>query len=663
VEFRILGPLEVWSDQRRLPLGGSKQRMLLAVLLLHRNEVVSIDRLVEELWNGRPPATAVKVVQVYVSQLRKALGGRRTRSDDNDVLVTRAPGYLLRVGRDELDADRFERLVEEGRRVLGAGSPRLATRTLLEALALWRGPALAEFAHESFARPEIGRLEEVHLSALANRIDADLALGRHEELVGELEALVAENPLRERLRGQLMLVLYRAGRQADALEVYRQTRELLHGELGLDPSPALQSLERSILLQDTALELAAQPFVRVLAENDSVVVCPFKGLAFFDVADADYFYGREQIVADLVSRLAGGPFVGIVGPSGGGKSSILRAGLVSALAKGALPGSAGWRVVLVRPGEHPCAELARVLGTASLAEAVASLQAGERIALVVDQLEEVFTACQDGEERTVFLDALVRTALDSDRRAVVVVALRADFYGRCGEYPRFRELLSTNHVLIGPMEPGEVVRAIELPANRADLEIDRPLVEALVRDVAGEPGGLPLLSTALLELWRRRDGRRLSHEAYASSGGVRGAVARLAEQAYARLDAEEKDTARAIMLRLCSGEAATVVRRRVPLAELDADRDARVAQVLAILTDARLLTTATARSRSHTKRFCASGHGCRAGSRRTWREGVCTSTWLQPHASGRHAGGILPSSTAGPGFRLRWIGRLGTPRS
>src|SRR5437870_10756718 len=391
MEFRILGPFEVCSEGRKLRLGGIKQRALLAVLLLHRNEVVSIDRLIDELWNGHPPATSVKVVQVYVSQLRKALGGRRARSDEEGLLVTRAPGYLLRVEPDELDAERFERLVEEGRRALGAGSPRLATRTLLEALALWRGPALADFATDSFAQTEIARLEEVRLSALADRVDADLALGRHEELVSELEALVAENPLRKRLRGQLMLALYRAGRQADALEVYRQTRELLHGELGLEPSKALQSLERSILLQDTALELAAQLFVGLPAEYDSVVVCPFKGLAFFDVGDADYVYGREQIVADLVSRRAGGPFVGIVGPSGGGKSSILRAGLVSALAKGALPGSAGWRVLLLRPGEHPCAELARVLGTASLGEAVATLQPGKRIALVVDQLEEVFT--------------------------------------------------------------------------------------------------------------------------------------------------------------------------------------------------------------------------------------------------------------------------------
>jgi WD40 repeat protein/DNA-binding SARP family transcriptional activator len=591
MEFRILGPLEVWSQQRRLPLGGSKQRMLLAVLLLHRNAVVSLDRLVEELWAGRPPATAVKVVQVYVSQLRKALGGRRGARDDEDVLVTHAPGYILRVGRDELDADRFERLVEEGRRVLEAGSPLLATRTLLEALALWRGPALAEFAHETFAQAETGRLEEVHLSALAIRIDADLALGRHEELVGELEALVADNPLRERLRGQLMLALYRSGRQADALEVYRQTRELLRGELGLDPSRALQSLERSILLQDGSLELTAQPPATLAAVDDSVVVCPFKGLAFFDVGDADYFYGREPIIADLVSRLAAGPFVGIVGPSGGGKSSILRAGLVSTLAKGALPGSARWRVVILRPGEHPRAELARVLGTARLEEAVATVQPGARLVLVVDQLEEIFTACRDDDERTGFLDTLVQAALDSGGRALVAVALRADFYGRCGEYPRFRELLSANNVLIGPMEAGDVVRTIELPATRAGLEIERPLVDALVRDIAGEPGALPLLSTALLELWRRRDGRRLSYDAYRSSGGVRGAVARLAEEAYARLEAEERETARALMLRLCSGEAATVARRRVPLAELDADSDEQVAQVLAILTDARLLTT------------------------------------------------------------------------
>ena len=340
-------------------------------------------------------------------------------------------------------------------------------------------------------------------------------------------------------------------------------------------------------MHDTALELGA----RASGDRDGgVVLCPFKGLAFFDVGDADYFYGREQIVADLVSRLASGSFAGIVGSSGGGKSSILRAGLISALGRGVLPGSAGWRALVLRPEEHPVAELERALGTADIAEALARLRPGERIVLAVDQLEEVFTVCSDAEVRALFLDTLVRAALDPDRRAAVVVALRADFYGRCSEHSRFGELLSANHVLVGPMERSDLVRAIELPSSRAELEIERPLVETLVSDVAEEPGGLPLFSTALLELWRHRDGRVLRYDSYRSSGGVRGAVARLAEQAYARLDDSEQDAARAIVLRLCSGEAATVVRRRVPLAELDADRDDRVARVLAILTDARLVT-------------------------------------------------------------------------
>ena len=478
-------------------------------------------------------------------------------------------------------------MVEEGRRALATGAPEVAARILREGLALWRGPPLADFAYEAFAQAPIAQLEELRLGAIEERVEADLALGRHEQTVGELGALVEQNPLRERLRAHLMLALYRCGRQAEALEVYQEFRQGLSLELGLEPSNALRLLERAILMHDTALELGA----RVSADRDGgVVLCPFKGLAFFDVGDADYFYGREQIVADLVSRLASGSFAGIVGSSGGGKSSILRAGLISALGRGVLPGSAGWRALVLRPGEHPVAELERALGTADIGEALARLRPGERIVLAVDQLEEVFTVCSDAEVRAVFLDTLLRAALDPDRRAAVVVALRADFYGRCSEHSRFGELLSANHVLVGPMERSDLVRAIELPSSRAELEIERPLVETLVSDVAEEPGGLPLFSTALLELWRHRDGRVLRYDSYRSSGGVRGAVARLAEQAYARLDDSEQDAARAIVLRLCSGEAATVVRRRVPLAELDADRDDRVARVLAILTDARLVT-------------------------------------------------------------------------
>ena len=223
MEFRILGPMEVTEQGQSVPLGGAKQRALLAVLLLHPNEVVSSDRLIDGVWAGEPPATALKTLQVYVSQLRKRLG--------TDVIVTRAPGYLLRVDRDDLDLSRFELLVKEAK----GAAPEVAAAKLRQALALWRGPPLAEFTYEPFAQTEIGRLEELRIAALEERIEAELALGLHADLVAELEALVAQHPLRERLRGQLMLALYRSGRQAEALHVYQDGRRLLVEQLGIDP--------------------------------------------------------------------------------------------------------------------------------------------------------------------------------------------------------------------------------------------------------------------------------------------------------------------------------------------------------------------------------------------------------------------------------------------
>ena len=234
------------------------------------------------------------------------------------------------------------------RRARGSGCARRS--------ALWRGEPLADFAYEPFAQSAIGRLQEARLAALEDRIEADLALGSDGELVPELESLVAANPLRERLRGQLMLALYRAGRQADALAVYRQTSVLLREELGLEPGRLLQELERSIL--EHAVSLDALPATTVASRSDVLGVCPFKGLACFDRADAEYFCGRERLVSDLLARLVESTLVGILGPSGIGKSSLLRAGVLPALSAGVLPGSAGWRQVLLRPGEHPGVELA-----------------------------------------------------------------------------------------------------------------------------------------------------------------------------------------------------------------------------------------------------------------------------------------------------------------
>src|ERR671922_1596485 len=250
MEFRLLGPLELWDDGRPLSLGGTKQRALLAILLLRANEVVSRDVLIDELWGERPPASAAHSVEAYVSRLRKTLHADRA---GEPLLVTRPPGYMLRVGFEELDLHRYERLLEDGRRALATHAPERALQKLSDALSLWRGPPLGDLAFEPFAQVEVERLGELRLAGLEERIDAELGVGRNAALVPELETLVAQHPLRERLRGQLMLALYRSGRQAEALQVYRESRGYFVEELGLEPGPGLQAIERAILRQDDVL--------------------------------------------------------------------------------------------------------------------------------------------------------------------------------------------------------------------------------------------------------------------------------------------------------------------------------------------------------------------------------------------------------------------------
>src|SRR4051794_4725508 len=235
MEFRVLGPLEVLADGRALDLGGQKQRTLLAMLLIEANRVVSSDRLIDALWEDAPPETAHKALQVYVSQLRKAIGRER--------LQTRAPGYLVSVADGELALARFEAF--------------RADRRPDDALPLWRGPPLAEFAYHRFAQAEVVRLEELHFACLEARVGRELAAGRHQEVVGELEGLVTERPLREGLRAQLILALYRSGRQAEALEAFQEARRVLVDELGIEPGRELRELHQAILEQDPALDLPA----------------------------------------------------------------------------------------------------------------------------------------------------------------------------------------------------------------------------------------------------------------------------------------------------------------------------------------------------------------------------------------------------------------------
>src|SRR4051812_5571403 len=597
------------------------------MLALQVNQTVSADRLSEGLWGERAPPSAAKMVQLYVSQLRKLLRGSAAE------ILTRGRGYELRLAGDRVDAARFERLVASA--VHADGAPNGEARA---ALALWRGSPLADVADEPFASVEIRRLEALRLQASEVAIDADLGARRHREVLGELRSLIADEPLRERPRAQQMLALYRSGRQAEALEAYRDARSALVEAIGVEPGPELRHLHEAILRQDPRLdppdvveaprrapeldtatpllgrqadlewlrghwrralagdgrlvlvagedgvgktrllaELAgvvlqdggvvryssacgaaevareaataraareptllllddvaseldpidarfagavlvvataeqAVPWLRTAgtlvlkplnadgvrafarlyagemedvdvpeerllaasgglparlhgvasewarmlelrrladsvgritadrsglraAEDDlvgSIVklqvarertepaagaadggVCPYKGLASFEAGDAGCFFGRERFVAELVARVTGAPFLGIVGPSGSGKSSALHAGVLAALAAGVLPGSEAWALAVLRPGEHPLR---------ALDQALAPLPDQGRLVVAVDQFEEVFTTCRDETERAAFADALVASVRDSRRRTLVVVA-------------------------------------------------------------------------------------------------------------------------------------------------------------------------------------------------------------------------------------------------
>jgi len=255
VEFRILGPLEASRHGQPLELGAGKQRALLVLLLLRAGEIVSTDRLIDALWGERPPPSALNSVHIYVSQLRKALGNGR--------LETHGRGYLLALEPEQLDLGRFERLLGDGRELLASGDADRAAGALRAALGLWRGPPLSDVAFEPFAQAEIARLDELRLAALEERIEADLARGRHAELVPELEGLVREHPLRERLRAQLMLALFRSGRQSEALDAYQQARRLLSTELGLEPGRRLRELEAAILRQDAQLHVPPRSTRRI----------------------------------------------------------------------------------------------------------------------------------------------------------------------------------------------------------------------------------------------------------------------------------------------------------------------------------------------------------------------------------------------------------------
>lgn len=793
VEFRVLGSLEVSQEgSGPIPLGGPKQRAVLAHLLLRANHLVPTEVLIDEVWGEEPPEAVRNSLQSYASHLRKALGSGRLEG-------SRA-GYLLRADPSEMDVVRFQSLVRDARRMLPIDA-KSAAGTFDHALALWRGPAFADLAQEPSLRAEAARLDELRLAAVEDRLEALLALGEDAGVIGELQTLTAAHPLRERLWGQLMLALYRAGRQAEALAAYQRAREILSDELGIDPSPELRRLHERVLQQSLDLDLRGEPLrgyrllervgegslgvlyratqpnigrevvVRVIHERlagdaafvrrfepeaqavatlehphiapihdywrepgrayivgrlfrggsladqlereaplapdhalrtlgevasalaaahrrgivhgsvqpsnvlfddegnayltdfhvaargtatarddvrafaslarevlgerapsaalevieraersdanpdaaafigdlsaalgaepmaagiaEGEVRNPYKGLRPFLEADALDFYGREALVQRLLERLGrpgdGSRFLGVVGPSGSGKSSLVRAGLLPALRRGALPGSEGWFVTDMHPGRHPMEELEAALlrvavrppaGLLGLLEAGPRglLEATDRIVpdgaelvLVVDQFEEAFTLTQDDAERSQLLDAVRVAVADPASRVRVIVTLRADFYDRPLRYAQIAELLGTCTEVVPPLTPDELERAVVRPAERSGLAVEPALVAQVAADVVEQPGALPLVQYALTELFDRRADGRLTLDAYRDIGGVGGAIAARAEHLYTSRDPAERETVRQLFLRLVTlGEGTADTRRRIRLAELSA---------------------------------------------------------------------------------------------
>jgi predicted ATPase/DNA-binding SARP family transcriptional activator/class 3 adenylate cyclase len=389
IEFRVLGSFEVVEGDRALALGSPRQRALLALLLVHRGEPLSTERLIDELWGDQAPASAIKIVQGYVSHLRKVLGG--------GLLMTRGHGYLLLTEPGQLDVDRAESLVADGRRALQNGDTKTAIARFRGALALWRGPPLADFAYESFAQAEIARLEEWRLSVLEDRIDAELALDDSAALVGELDGLVREHPLRERFLGQLMLALYRAGRQVEALEIYRRARIQLADELGLEPGPALKQLQMQILEHASALQVsplldddAERPW-SASARGGATRVLPRPPTPLI---------AREQELAAVCGLLGGvdARLVTLTGPGGVGKTRLALE--VMPAVESSFPDGVAWveLAAVVRP-EDVGSTIARALAVTPLEgesprQALSRYLARKRLLLVIDNFEHVLDASE-----------------------------------------------------------------------------------------------------------------------------------------------------------------------------------------------------------------------------------------------------------------------------
>lgn len=593
MEFRVLGPVEVGDGNRKLALGGFRQRLVLGVLLLYPNRSLSTDWLVDAVWGEAPPRTARKTLQVYISRLRGLLG--------SDMIEATEEGYLLRLDPVDLDVHRFEELAAEGHRLL-AQEPSAATRALRRALAMWRGMPWGEIGDQPALQAEAQRLRQRRLEVLQDRITGELEIGHAARVVGELEGLVEEHPWQEGFRAQLMLALYRSGRQSDALRAFQETRRFLGEELGIDPSPELRELEEKILLQDPAI---AGPDTEIEPEDWSLARNPYKGLRAFRRNDEADFFGRSHLVHELAKQVEGNRFVAVVGASGAGKSSVVMAGLVPHLPPDR------WVVAPMVPGRDPFAAARAAIQDAvpggateddstrgddlDLLRAVQSAipERGPRLLLMIDQFEELLHQVTDEIVRARFVRNLVEAIEDPSARLTVLIALRADYLDRALSQPLLGELIGGATVGVRPLRPAELEAAAARPAERAGVHMEPELIAELVGDMTGQPGALPQFQYVLTELFEARTGPVLHRASYRRLGGLKGALVRRAEETYADLDPEVQAIARQVFMRLVTVDPALEAgRRRVDRASLESIDPAHpdVKVVLDAFDEARLLT-------------------------------------------------------------------------
>lgn len=580
MDYRILGPLEVVDNGVAIDIGTPQQRTLLANLLLQANRVVATERILEDLWPSAP-AGKEPTLWVYISRLRSILEPNREGHHKSSVLVTHDHGYSLVVPPDAIDAHRFEALAQQGGDLL-EDDPTSAASVLRSALDLWRGSALEDFTYNEFAQFDAARLEDLRLTALEDRIEADIRSGNHRTAVKELGQLVIEHPHRDRFVGQQMIALYRSGRGADALHTMQRHRRAIGEELGIEPSPELCRIEEQVLLHDQRLGAP-------LAEHDDLVsaVNPFIGLHAFTEGDAERFFGRTRLVEDLLARVvAGNRLLALVGASGSGKSSVLHAGLVPAVRRGLAGEADDWLIARLVPGSRPFRETAAALARSAtlapddlsdvlgdpedgiLRASMGLLGCSQRLLLVIDQFEELFTLVPQ-RDRDRFIRNLEVVLDDPSGRVVIAIGLRADFYGHPLEYPTFAQMLADGITNVVPLTSDELELAAERPAAHAGTTLERPLLVKLLSDVSGQAGGLPLFQYTLTELFDRRDGATLTLDAYDEMGGVTGAIARRAEDLYLALDADERDAIKQLFLRLVtSAENGVWGRRRVSAEEI-----------------------------------------------------------------------------------------------